>query len=1133
MGHVWPYGSNDTLVISPIPPYARSETNNNSTLQPAFAKDASRSSIGVPLDTVSAFVLEYSAESDVPTDFKVVPLGQVGELAVGGFQLARGYINRPEQTSATFIDSPWGRLYRTGDKARMQPDGTIECLGRINDAQVKLNGQRIELGEIEQAILRADGCHAAVATVISNTLVAFAAAENAEGIHERISASCKSWLPAFMIPAETRVMPSFPQLPSGKIDRKRLVGEYEASISNSSEPETKFESELERRLCEIGRSLFGPRLSPRTQLSVVGLDSLVAIQYASLLRDAGILVDIVDILEASTIHGLTRIIESGGYTQARRMSTDDSSDNRLDLSEKHAAELHAVFGPQVDEIDYISSCTPLQTAMLVETLKDSRLYVNQLELIFPPGVSASTAKSWILDIAQRNETLRTGFIQLEHALRPVVWKQLMDQVQIVDHFSEVSIPDAEQFLQHPLQIELMEPEDAEGCCKTRLTIHHSIYDGWTIDLLIEDLSAVSSGETPRRRPQFGSASRELTSIPESRLMSAKEYWAENLRGCASSSAPNFRTVAVQNPEIMTDVSEIHLCPEDVTQKMRSSDFSPQVLFQACLSWLWAAMTGSDEVILGSVSSGRTTPIPGIEDTMGPFIATLPLRVFLQRCRTINELLQNIHTANRERLRHEVLSLSEVKRAAGLQPSTRLFDVIFVYQESLASRRHRPSGVREVWHKDAVESSLLVEILPLGDHYTCQVTWHSDVYSHQQVRAFAQHLDILAKAFIDHFDDPLDRVPRYFPRENLSTYNVKPACLDTYESMSELVENTALLYPNHQALNFAKSIRATSTEIATLTYQELNSSANQIARHIRQSGASSSDIIAIIMEKSSLLYRNILGVLKAGCAYLPILPTTPINRIKLILEQASPSLCLVDHGSYRLISGQVTSTVLNVEDVPLSNYDTSNLSMDGDPSRLAYIIYTSGTTGTPKGVSVTNRNMLSNIEALSRIYPYSPQARMLQVCSQAFDVSVFEIFFAWATGMCVCAGTNDTLFEDLERAVRMLKVTHLSMTVTVASLINPRNVPDVEFLVTSGEPMTDEVLEKWADSLYQGKLQFLPFFTDRAANLIQGTAPRKRRTYVLCERWHAVTHPSSLAGHLITPPPSSVTPGPGISSPLAA
>lgn len=131
---------------------------------------------------------------------------------------------------------------------------------------------------------------------------------------------------------------------------------------------------------------------------------------------------------------------------------------------------------------------------------------------------------------------------------------------------------------------------------------------------------------------------------------------------------------------------------------------------------------------------------------------------------------------------------------------------------------------------------------------------------------------------------------------------------------------------------------------------------------------------------------------------------------------------------------------------------------------------SGTTGTPKGVAVTNKNILSNISVLSGLYPHAPSDRMLQACSQAFDVSVFEIFFSWANGMCLCAATNDTLFEDFEHALRAFRVTHLSLTVTVASLLNPINVPSVNFLVTSGEPMTDELLNKWAQYLYQGELE---------------------------------------------------------------
>lgn len=1039
-----------------------------STLQSAFPKVASRNSIGIPLDTVSAFVLEYSAEDRAPVQFKVVPVGCVGELAIGGFQLARGYINRPEQTSAAFIESPWGRLYRTGDKARMRSDGTIECLGRMNDAQVKLNGQRIELGEIDQVILRTRGCHTAFAAVISNVLVAFVAVHDSEsdGIRTQILANCKSWLPSFMIPADIQVMKSFPQLPSGKIDRKRLIADYERSISDDESIETRSEDDLERQLCEIGTRVLGSLVTPKSRLASAGLDSLVAIQYASSLRESGILVNTIDILDSPTIRDLSRAIRCVS-TESGPVVTGKPINGHVENTQRISSDWHSELGLLIDKIERADPCTTLQTSMIVETLKDHRLYINQVELEYPREVATASVKSWLSMITQQNEILRTGFHHIESSLHQIIWKNIDEHIRIVDDFSPFSSPDIEEFIRHPLRVDIREPREKEDNGKVRITLHHSIYDGWTIDLLIEDLSILSSGSRLPDRPQFNLTSKHSGVTSEHQLMKAKEYWADYLRGSAASSPPNFRTTAVSPPEICTNISQILVNPREVKQRMVQSSFGPQVVFQACIGWLWAAVTGSDDVILGSVSSGRTIPIAGVEKMMGPLINTLPLRISLKHCRTIGELLRVIHIANRDNLRHEALPLAEVKRAAGLQANTKLFDVLFVYQESLLSRRKSPSGFREVWHKDAVESNLLVEFLPLEDHYACQMTWHSNVYSQDQIRMFACHLDTLAKFFVHHPDEPLDVIASCFPIESLSQYNKQPVCIDVLPSLSELVEKTALLYPNHEALVFADSISTSIADSQSLTYSQLNARANQIGRYLQQYNPSPGDVIAIVMEKSVLMYCSILGILKTGCAYLPILPSTPIDRINLVLQQAAPHLCLVDQSSYQLTPTILYNTV-NIGDISLSGYASSNLGISGDPERLAYVIYTSGTTGAPKGVSVTNRNILSNIEVLSHLYPHAASDRMLQACSQAFDVSVFEIFFTWANGMCLCSATNDTLFEDLENAVKTLEVTHLSMTVTVASLISPRNVSKVKFLVTSGEPMTDEVLDKWADRLYQGK-----------------------------------------------------------------
>jgi len=160
-------------------------------------------------------------------------------------------------------------------------------------------------------------------------------------------------------------------------------------------------------------------------------------------------------------------------------------------------------------------------------------------------------------------------------------------------------------------------------------------------------------------------------------------------------------------------------------------------------------------------------------------------------------------------------------------------------------------------------------------------------------------------------------------------------------------------------------------------------------------------------------------------------------------------------------------ILNVETAALQHLSVENPSRPINPSRAAYVIYTSGTTGAPKGVVVTEQNMVSNLEMLRHIYPTGTDSRMLQACSQAFDVSVFEMFFAWMTGMCLCSAVNDILFEDLELAIRSLQVTHLSMTPTVAGLVRRSALPNVEFLVTAGEAMTQAVLDEWKGVLYQG------------------------------------------------------------------
>lgn len=870
-------------------------------------------------------------------------MGEVGELAVGGFQLATGYLNRPQQTAASFISTQWGRVYRTGDKALFRSDGTIECLGRIGDSQVKLNGQRLELGEVENALLRTPGCHSAFATIISNVLVAFAAVEHVSKYNSALWDQCRSWLPTFMVPTDIVTMSGLPQLPSGKIDRKQLIQDYMARTTSTTGGSEEALDDQERLLCEVATTILGYKIDPSTEFSPARLDSLAAIVYASTLREKGTNVGVLDILSVRTPRELRKRIQLSGKSSTaleshqQLLSRLPSNHPDLDMS-----ELKGTLGEQVHQIERLELSTPLQQSMIAETLKDVDSYINHIELELPSNAPLDLLYSSLRILAESNEILRTGFVFVGNQLRQVIWKQL-DDLQIRGHSDTDGhvdwIENIERFLLRPLRMELRHSASNTAACTLDLTLHHAIYDGWTIDLVIEDLSLLLHGKLPTKRPQFSQISRYVHNIPEAMYLDSMEFWTDHLHGVGAAFLPNLSTVVASEERRCVKLTKIPLKPQTLAEFTLEASVGPQVLFQACLAWLWAAVHGSDDIVIGSVSSGRSLPLAGIDKIMGPCMTTLPLRINVSRHRTILELLQSIHLTNRKTLRHGHLPLSQINKAAGLSTNSKLFDIIFAYQESPASRKQGPNAVRELWHRDATEAKLAVEIQPCEDHFVCQTTFRTEFLPETIIETFTSHLSDLIEHFTNHTDASIANIHHCFPSRGLSHYNDNPTSVETARSLSETVESSASLYSSDAALSFATSISSNGITLETLTYGELNVKANRIARWLQQCGVVSGEVIAIIMEKSPLLYCSILAILKTGCAYLPILPSTPGERVKVILEQAEPCVCLVDATPSLLKLRKLPMEVINIEEEDFSSYSDANLGMSGEPSNLAYVIYT--------------------------------------------------------------------------------------------------------------------------------------------------------------------------------------------------
>ncbi|KAF3761419.1 hypothetical protein M406DRAFT_108748 [Cryphonectria parasitica EP155] len=1049
--------------------YGPTEATIHCSLQPSCKSSSSPNNIGFPLDTVSTLILE-PLKDDGSGDFKVLAMGEMGELAVGGHQTALGYINRPEQTSKVFIETPYGRLYRTGDKARFKEDGTIECFGRISDGQVKLRGQRIELGEIEQAVLRAPGCHGAVASVIHGIIVVFCETDQQnDKISGQIFQLCSEWLPAFMIPGDVTLMKAFPRLPSGKVDRSKLKSGYEESKSDDGDYSPgEFQDDVERQLAQVAQDVLGIRLRSTSTLSAAGIDSLAAIRLASRLRSAGFPVTAIDVLSSKTLSHLQSVVRRQQHQQAiAPAATMESRDEALDLD--LISRVTSSLGINIDAIEAVEPCAPVQVSMLVETLSNSKAYCNWIELQIPATHTSDTIVSWFQDLARCNEALRTGFVVLDGNFRQVIWKDLDSSLIRTVESLAAQYQLAEPDLLKPFSVQILADKSSKHT-SVLMQIHHAIYDGWSLDILLSDLNLLARGDQLPQRPSFRPVSTYYNSTDFSRHAdAARSYWAEHLLGYQPSSMPQLLARKVKGRPISLAQRTLSVGISEILDVSSLLDVSPQVLFQACLLWLWARLLGKDDVVIGNVTSGRTIPVEGIENIVGPCLTSIPLRAKIGQAYTIKELLQGIHATNRESLAHSSLPPVEIKKAIGIASGQPLYDTLFVYQESIPSRSSRAQApeVRQIAHEDYLETKLLVEIEPTLQGFELRLTYHADVFHHDHIQLLLRQFECTLAYIVRNTALCIDTISACFPNDLLSTFNPTPKTLDGCSDIAGLFERAVSQQPDKEAICFAQSISDDTADLRTISYIELNSLVNRIARHLKASGTVEGQAVAIVMEKSIMLYAGILAILKAGCAYLPLLPSTPKARIHTIFSQACIHLCISDEISGSDLPELDDCQFINLRDSELQEYGDENLGTKVDATRVANIIYTSGSTGVPKGVCVTQLNICSNLDVLSRIYPIKPNSRMLQICSQAFDVSVFEILFALTRGMCLCAGTNDTLFADLERSINFMNVTHLSMTPTVASLVNPLNVPAVEFLVTSGEPMTAEVAKKWVGKLYQG------------------------------------------------------------------
>ncbi|KAJ4305127.1 hypothetical protein N0V90_000657 [Kalmusia sp. IMI 367209] len=1050
--------------------YGPTEAAIHCTVQPNFPSSSPLGNIGYPLETVTALIAAPVPKSNPTHGVKILPVGEVGEMIIGGPQVADEYLNRPELTSASFIhDQEFGYLYRTGDKARMRTDGTLECLGRIVSGQVKLRGQRVELGEIEQTIMKIDDCFSAVAMVIQETLVAFCATDTSVS-STAVQEICRHWLPGYMVPADVILLSRMPQLSSGKVDKRMLEMQYLDQQRQPGYSESLSDIDSGDPFSSIFRISLGRHVTDDEGFAHIGLDSLRSIQIASSLRKQGFEVGPIDILAMPNLGELKKICN-----ERKERNRNPKMHISIDLS--LAANIAVLQGRHNDIAD-ILPCTPLQEAMLTETVVKPSAYCNWIEVELFKRLDFRQIHELLNVLIHQNEILRTGFCMADitsGTFIQVIWKHMQPvTVTEVATFSRAySIGSAQSLLQ-PFTVQVITTTQEP---RLLFQIHHALYDGWSFDLLMHDLNKLIDGHSVTPRPQFREVTAYYLQVMDSDLVEkSRNYWRKVLHNYCPVTLPNFNGKTIPYHGLHSFRGESAVDLRVLSASAKEHAIHPQVFYQASLLYVLSQYLGVSDTAIGTVTSGRTIPVTHIEEIMGPCIVSLPFRMNLSDCDTIVDLLQKTQLANRDMLEHCNLPLRNIAKMCQLHPGEHLFDVLFVWQESLVSAENRKLSVRMVDSVDDLEFKLTFEVEPRDDSIAYRLTYDPSIIPEKQIKQLVQQVDHTVQFFVLKFDEALAGARIHFDPELLSIANPHPQQNSFHRGPASSVEKWAVKSPDKNAIVIGSSIGGEMRIKESLTYASLNTRANQLAHALVTLGIRKDELVCVLLEKSIGLYVSILAILKTGSGYLPIVPGTPTERVARILADADIKLCISDFESSKNIRCDGLN-ILDLDKLCLSNYSSDDISIPYSGDHLAYAVFTSGSTGKPKGVLVTQDNLMSNLEHLSSIYPYTDDSKLLQSCSQAFDVSVFEIFFSWYVGICLCTADKDDLFYDFEAAIDNLDITHLSLTPTVAGLVDPARVPKVKFLVTAGEALTESVRRKWTGKgLYQGMVEIAPFST---------------------------------------------------------
>ncbi|WP_334186390.1 amino acid adenylation domain-containing protein [Noviherbaspirillum sp.] len=1064
VGRLWNvYGPTETTIWSTCAAIARAAKHGVGPHMP----------IGRPLANTRVYLLDERQ--------RVVPIGAIGEIYIGGAGVARGYLNRPELNAERFIADRFADdgscLYRTGDLARYLADGSLEFLGRT-DFQVKLHGFRVEPGEIEACIARHPGVREAVVSLQGEgedkRLVAYyiPVAETQVDV-AGLRARLVRLLPDYMVPAAYVQLAEMPLTPNGKLDRKALPAAGADAVARSAYVAPS--DNVETVFASIWSELLGlDRVSRLDHFFEAGGQSLLAVRLVSRLRtELGVELPVAEVFAHPVLKDMAALIRTAARSQLPPVIAVARTED-LPLS---FAQQRLWFLGQMEHV--------------------SRAYNMGFALVLRGILNDGCLQRALDSLVERHEALRTVFVlddgQPVQRISREARAFALERVDLRDDH------DADERLQALMQAEIATPFDlqhgplvrgrlirtAEHAHVMLCTMHHIVSDGWSVGVLTRELSALYDaylrGDPDPLPPlafQYADYAVWQRRWSTTQALAAHaDYWLNAL----ADAPPRLELPLDRSRPAEQDYSgafiETHLEPQLVQDLRALSQRHGATMFMTLLAgWaiLLARLADTNDLVIGAPVANRARA--EAEPLVGFFVNALALRLNLSGDPDIAELLARVRHRALEAQTHQALPFEHLVEA--LAPARRL-EHHPIFQATFTWQNNEESAVRF--------QDLQVEVIPTprlttkfdlslylaekGDGIAGGIEYATALFDHATIVRYLRYFQNILRAMVENDNALVSRIQLMDSteaRQMLGLGQITQAAdlaLDGPACMHEWFECVADESPDAVALVHGS---------ASMTYGELNAHANRLAHYLRRHGVCPDAHVALCLERGTEMVTAILAVHKAGGAYVPLDPAYPAERLEYMLADSKPVIVLTHaqvRGAARGVLQRTAVPVIDLQgdDRAWEQEPVVNPSGGDGPcsEHSAYVIYTSGSTGRPKGVLVEHGNLTRLFSSTRSWFNFSSSDVWTLFHSYAFDFSVWEMWGALAHGGRLVIVSHDTSrsppqFYQLlcDEGVTVLNQTPSSFRQLVEAQRRSAQTHHLRTVVFGGEALEPAMLNPW-------------------------------------------------------------------------